>query len=287
MKSCAFELLHPKSLEEAVDVLASGDADTKILAGGQSLVPMLNLRMAVVDRLVDLRDLTVLRQADDVGDESRLGACVTHGRIQNGNIPDTISGLLPAVARSIAYQPIRNRGTLGGSLALADPSADWPAVCTVLGAIIEWQGPDGRSECAAEKFFMGPYMTRLGVADVLTSVRIPRLDSETRWGIWKLVRKSGEFAHAMAIVVRTPTESRAVLGATGSRPFRLPAVEAVLGGLRNWTKDTVKATERAFDEDVAAEATGLDEVHAWQLRTCLMRAAGKSFDATPSGNGEF
>jgi aerobic carbon-monoxide dehydrogenase medium subunit len=281
MKPGALNYVRPTSMEDAVALLSESGVDTKVMAGGQSLMPMLNLRMVAADRLIDVRDVVGLADwfADDK--EVRLGACVTHEQIQLGEVADPSNGLMPAIAAKIAYQAVRNRGTIGGSLALADPAADWLTTTAALGAIIEWQGPQGKSSCPAEEFVVAAYTTRLDIADILTSVRIPRLPNDAAWGTDKLCRKTGEFAHAMAIVIRAPKNCRAFLGATDGAPIRLGQVESLLADLRDWRPSHAGLIADALDSDLAASGRELNEVKKWQSRSCLTRSVLKSFGANP------
>jgi carbon-monoxide dehydrogenase medium subunit len=125
MKPAPFDYARPSSLADAIALLASDELSLKLLAGGQSLGPMLNLRLVQPDLLVDITAVPELRRAEADGDGVLIGACVTHADIEDGRVPDPTEGVLPAVARGIAYRAVRNRGTIGGSLAHADPAADW------------------------------------------------------------------------------------------------------------------------------------------------------------------
>jgi aerobic carbon-monoxide dehydrogenase medium subunit len=286
MKPASFAYVRPASIAETVERLGDG-ADAKIIAGGQSLVPMLNLRMVAADTLLDVSRIAELRASADNGGEVTLGACVTHEQIQSGAVPDPSNGLMPYVASRIAYQAVRNRGTIGGSLALADPAADWLTTSATLGATITFSGPDGAKSCPADDFVIGPYTTRLDAGDVLTGVRIPRLDPDATWGTYKLCRKTGEFAHAMAMVVRQARGARAFLGATNGAPIRLGHVATVLGGLRGWDATHAKPIVDAFEADLREADRSTDDVFAWQSRTCVLRAIKLSFGVQPPISESF
>jgi carbon-monoxide dehydrogenase medium subunit len=277
MKPGALAYFRADSVPQAVDLLVEGGMDAKVLAGGQSLVPMLNLRMVAAERLVDVSAVPTLTAWSADSKEVRIGACITHEQIQLGEIADPSNGLMPKVAAAIAYQAVRNRGTIGGSLALADPSADWVTTTAALGATIEWQGPDGPGSSPAEEFIIAAYTTQLGVSDLLTGIRIPRLDPDAKWGTYKICRKTGEFAHAMAMVIRAPKASRAFLGATDGAPIRLPHTEQVIGGLRDWQAVQSKVLMDAMDADLNASGRDLTDVRIWQSRTCLLRSVQMSF----------
>jgi carbon-monoxide dehydrogenase medium subunit len=277
MKPGALAYFRADSVPQAIDLLVEGGMDAKVLAGGQSLVPMLNLRMVAAERLVDISAVPALQAWSADGKEVRIGACITHEQIQRGEIADPSNGLMPKVAAAIAYQAVRNRGTIGGSLALADPSADWVTTTAALGATIEWQGPDGPGSSLAEEFIIAAYTTQLGVSDLLTGIRIPRLDPGAKWGTYKICRKTGEFAHAMAMVIRAPQASRAFLGATDGAPIRLPHTEQVIGELRDWQAVQAKVLMDAVDADLSATGRELTDVQIWQSRTCLLRSVQMSF----------
>ena len=283
MKPGPLKYVRPNSIAEAIERLAKGGMDSKILAGGQSLVPMLNLRMIAADQLIDIMGISALSQFSDEGNEVYLGACVTHEQIQVVAVPDPSNGLMPTVANRLAYQAVRNRGTIGGSLALADPAAEWLATTAVLGATIEWQGLDGPRSCLAEDFVVGAYMTRLDVSDVLTGIRIPRLSAEAKWGTYKLCRKVGEFAHTLATVIRHPKSSRAFLGAAEGAPIRLRHTESVLSQSRDWQVSHGKVISAAFASDLIESDRELTDVHAWQSQTCLLRATQMSFGVDMGG----
>lgn len=277
MKPGALTYIRAASVQHAVDQLVEGGMDAKVLAGGQSLMPMLNLRMVSAERIVDIGSIPELKtwSADDR--EVRIGACVTHEQIQQGQVQDPSNGLMPKVASAIAYQAVRNRGTIGGSLALADPSADWLTTTAALGATIEWLGPDGPGSCLAEDFVLAAYTTRLEMSDLITGVRIPRLDPAARWGTYKLCRKTGEFAHAMAMVIRAPNQSRAFLGATDGAPIRLPHTERVLATLKEWQASHGAVLSDAMDSDLAESGRELTDIQIWQSHTCLRRSVRLSF----------
>src|ERR1700736_710613 len=133
MKAAAFAYERPPDLNAALALMAEADGMTKIMAGGQSLGPMLNLRLVEPDLIIDIAGLSELKQAERSGDELVIGACITHGDIEDGRIPDVSRGALQRVASAIAYRAVRNRGTIGGSLSHADPAADWVSALAALG----------------------------------------------------------------------------------------------------------------------------------------------------------
>jgi aerobic carbon-monoxide dehydrogenase medium subunit len=221
MKPVAFAYERPADLAAALALLAEGNG--KLLAGGQSLGPMLNLRLVQPQMLVDLAGIGELHQCERIAGGVRLGALVTHAAIEDGRIPDPTGGVLARVAQGIAYRAIRNRGTLGGSLAHADPAADWLAVLAALDATALIAGPGGERRVAVAALVAGAFQTVLGDNEILVAVEIPALSAASRWGWARLCRKPGEFAEALAAVVHDPERGRrrAVIGATHGAPIIL------------------------------------------------------------------
>ncbi|MCK8787826.1 FAD binding domain-containing protein [Roseomonas sp. NAR14] len=229
MKAAVFDYVRAGSAAEAAAILAA-DEGAKLLGGGQSLGPTLNLRLARPGRLVDLKRAEGLRSL--AGDDAHLaiGAGWTHAAIEDGVVPDPARGMLAQVAHGIAYRAVRNRGTLGGSLAHADPSADWVATMFALNATMVVTGRAGTRRVAAEGFTLGAFATALAEDEVLVAVEVPRLSAGARWGYAKLCRKTGEFAKAIGAAVLDPARglARVVAGATGGAPVLLPAASAAL-----------------------------------------------------------
>jgi carbon-monoxide dehydrogenase medium subunit len=223
MKSAVFDYIAPRDIAEAVAALGSDRFSTAAIAGGQSLVPMLNLRVANPDLLVNLCAVDELKEISEAADALRIGALVTHAEIEDGKTPDFFNGLMRSVASGISYRAVRNHGTLGGSLALADPAADWPACLVALGATAHvTNGDKSRSEPVAD-FIRGQYSTSLLKSEIIVSFSIPRPDAELRWGFCKVARKSGAFANSIAVAVAQGRggPARIVLGAAAYRPCLL------------------------------------------------------------------
>jgi carbon-monoxide dehydrogenase medium subunit len=256
MKAAAVEYVGPRSLTEAVDLLAKHRGEARVIAGGQSLVAMMNLRVASPDLLIDISRLAELRTVSDDGDAVTVGACVTHAAIEDGRAADPSRGLMPRVAAGLAYRAIRNRGTIGGSLALSDPAAEWPAVLTALDAEVMVSGPSGQRSVRCTEFATGIFETSLGADEVIESVRIPKLSADARWGYLKLCRKSGEFASALAVVIADHMRGyfRVALGAVNGAPLVLDdASRLVSSGGRDELRNAVaadldRAAGRHFDE---------------------------------------
>jgi carbon-monoxide dehydrogenase medium subunit len=231
MKPAIFDYIAPQSLAEAAAALGSDQVTAAAIAGGQSLVPMLNLRVAMPDLLVNLAGLEELKEISEDAVGIRIGALATHADIEDGKTPDPFNGLMRKVASGISYRAVRNYGTVGGSVALADPSADWPACLTALRAsVLITDGHETRAEPIAD-FIRGQYATSLAKSEILLGLSIPRPDAELRWGFNKVARKSGAFANSIAVAVEQgrggPTAI--VLGAAALRPCLMKATTECVG----------------------------------------------------------
>ena len=229
MKPAAFDYQRAESMAQAVALLQAGDGAAKACSGSQSLGPMLNLRLAQPAQLVDVSRLQVLRGFELLPEVLRIGAAVTHARIEDGELPDVTRGMLPAVASNIAYRAVRNRGTLGGSLAHADPAADWVATLRLLDASIRIQGPQGERALPASEFLLGPFSTALDPDELVVAVDVPRFSAGARWAYRKMCRKPGEFAEAIGAIWIDPARgvARALVGALGGMPYVVDGAEAV------------------------------------------------------------
>jgi carbon-monoxide dehydrogenase medium subunit len=232
MKAAAFAYERPADLNAVLGLMASTDGTTRIIAGGQSLGPMLNLRLVEPDLIIDIAGLSELKQTERSGDELVIGACITHGDIEDGRIPDVTRGAMQRVAGAIAYRAVRNRGTIGGSLCHADPAADWISALSALGAKVTLRGLAGARDLAIEKFVTGALESALQSGEIVEAVRVPVMAASARWGYFKACRKQGEFAHAIAAVLVDPEAktARAVIGALEAAPIVLGEASALFGG---------------------------------------------------------
>ena len=203
MKPVAFDYARPASIAEALQMLA-GRPDAKVLAGGQTLGPMLNLRLAQPALLVDITRIPELAAVSEDADAVTIGATVTHAAIEDGRVPDPTGGFLAQVARGIAYRAVRTRGTIGGSLAHADPAADWLSCLAALGAEVVIARAGGTRRVALASFVRGALETELAETELLAAVRIPRFSRAARFGFHKICRKTGEFADAIGVAAHDP-----------------------------------------------------------------------------------
>jgi len=263
MKLPPFDYACPTTLPEAVQLLSAPGGDAKPIAGGQSLVPMLAFRLAQPTLLVDLRKLGDLRGIKISQKGVTLGAMVRWREIEDDERLKTAHPLLKAAVAHIAHYQIRNRGTVGGSLAHADPAAEMPGIAITCDAEIAVVGKAGARVIQAADFFQGALTTALTADEIIVEVRLPAWHPERRWGFEEFARRRGDFAMAAAAVFYDQnddgTAREAHVGVVGvaDRPLRLPSVEAVLNGR------TVDAAAIAEAEAAASAAVDpQDDIHA-------------------------
>jgi aerobic carbon-monoxide dehydrogenase medium subunit len=228
MKAAAFDYAVAKTVAEASALLGSDGSATAAIAGGQSLMPMLNLRVALPDLLVDIGRLQELKEIAATRTNIRIGALTTHAAIEDGKLPEDFGGLMRKVASKISYRAVRNHGTVGGSVALADPAADWPGCLLALGAQVHIAGRKGTRSQPIGDFVRGQYSTSLAADEIILGFDVPRPAAALRWGFFKVVRKSGAFANSIAFAVSHGRGGPAsvVLAAAADRPCLLPTVAA-------------------------------------------------------------
>jgi carbon-monoxide dehydrogenase medium subunit len=273
MKSAAFRYERPTSLEAALRTLAENEG-ARPMAGGQSLGPMLNLRLVEPDLVVDISQLRELTRIEDTRDAIVVGAGVRHADFEDGGVPDVLGGLLSRVARGIAYRAIRNRGTIGGSLAHADPAADWPTIMVALGATLQVRSARADRNITTSELITGVLTTSLAQDELIESIRIPRFDRAARGSYHKISLKPGDFAEAFAAIVVDPTrgEVRAVLSGNGLSPVFMPATGRALSAGING--NDVPAIKQAVRDDF--KTNGLEELSSYEstlYQTSMVRAA--------------
>jgi len=262
MKLPPFDYACPTTLSEAVALLA-GDGDAKALAGGQSLVPMLAFRLLHPTRLVDLRKLAELRGIRIADNGVTLGAMVRWREIEDDARLATAHPLLKAAIAHVAHYQIRNRGTVGGSVAHADPAAEMPGIAVTCDAEIAVMGKSGRRVIKAADFFQGPLMTALTSDEIIVEFRLPSWPKARRWGFQEFARRRGDFAMAAAAVFYDQDASGKATNAhvgvigVGDYPKRLPAVEDVLNG-QVVDEATIAKAEAATSASVEPQ----DDIHA-------------------------
>jgi carbon-monoxide dehydrogenase medium subunit len=263
MKPAAFEYAVPETLAEAVALLAQHEGAAKPLSGGQSLMPVLNFRLAAPTLLVDLRRITGMDRIVVGADGTSLGAKVRWRDIEKSAALAKAQPLLCAAIEHVAHYQIRNRGTVGGSLAHGDPAAEMPGLAVALDARIRIVGAAGERVVPAHEFFTGALSTVLGHDELIVEVLLPPGPATRRWGFEEFARRRGDFALAGAAVwFDTDAGGRAVnahVGVIGlsDRPRRLAAVEAVLNG-----NVVDSASIAAAAAAASAEVDPLNDIHA-------------------------
>ena len=261
MKPAPFAYHAPKTVEEAVAVLAEvAPQDGRVLAGGQSLVPAMALRLALPRHLVDINGVAGLDRLRVEGGELLIGACVRHAAFHRLVVNGPLGALLSLVARHIAHYPIRVRGTFCGSLANADPASEWCLVAATLGARMEAMSVRGTRTMDAADFFRGPMTTALGMSELLSRTRLPMLPAETQFGFCEFSRRAGDFALAMSLATYRIKEGvmigpRIGVGGVEGRPRRVAEAEATLEG-----RPPSGAAFRAAADAAAGSIEPLDDV---------------------------
>ncbi len=263
MIPAAFDYIAPRTLGEAMRALAAHGEDAKLLAGGQSLLPLLKLRLAQPGLLIDLGRIPGLNGISRQNGKIVIGALATHTQIDSSKLLKKSCPLLAETAREIGDVQVRNRGTIGGSLAHADPSADWPAAILALGGELRLRGPRGARRVAAEEFFVGALTTVLESNEILTEIRVPESGRRCGSAYLKMAQQASGFAIVgVAVALRIDAKGRCEdigIGVTGlgDKPFRARAVEARLRG-NNLTPKLVEASAA----QVADGIEPLEDLHA-------------------------
>ncbi len=283
MKPSPFRYHAPKTIDEAVGILAEvAPQDGRILAGGQSLVPMMAFRVARPSHLVDINGVEALKRLAVEGGKLCIGAGVRHAAFHKPVVEGPLGRLLSAVVDHIAHYPIRTRGTFCGSLANADPASEWCAVSVLLGAEMVAKSVRGTRSIPAREFFAGIMMTTLAEDEILTEVRLPLLAADVRFGFYEFNRRAGDFAIAMALAtyrVRDGQvfEPRLAIGGAEPHPRRIEAAERELDGRPASAESFAAAAERAAAAvDAMEDATTSAEYRRDLVRTVARRALERS-----------
>jgi CO/xanthine dehydrogenase FAD-binding subunit len=251
VKPPLFAYARPESVEDALSLLTHGDGEIRILAGGQSLVPLLNLRMAQVKALVDVNGLSELSFITREDGMLRVGALTRHRHLEVSEMARLAQPLLSRAAAEIGHLAIRNRGTIGGSLVHADPAAEWPLVAVTLDAQLILRSEKNSRTVAARNFFLGPLTTAIDPDEMLCEIRFPTLAGRTLWGFQELCRRPGDFAIA-AVACQIALDEHgccatAALGVGGAHatPLLISEVDKVLKGCQGEDTAMKEAAEKA------------------------------------------
>jgi carbon-monoxide dehydrogenase medium subunit len=255
MKPAPFDYHRPASLAEAFDLLARYGDDGRVLAGGQSLVPALNMRLATPRAVIDINRLPGLDAIRVTPAALVIGALVRHDALERSPLVREHAPLLALAMPHVGHAAIRTRGTLGGSLALADPAAELPACVVALDATIGAEGGGGRRAIAAADFFRGVYTTALEPGELVTEVVVPRTSAGWRSGFQEVARRHGDFALAglaarARVEAAAMAEARLVFFGVGIAPVRARAAEAALLG-RRADAAAIDAARRALVAELA------------------------------------
>jgi carbon-monoxide dehydrogenase medium subunit len=260
----AFDYVAADSAAHAVDLLGQHGDDAKLLAGGHSLLPMMKLRLAAPSVLIDIGKLDELAGITAAGDELVIGATTRHADLADSDLVRADAPLLAHAAAQVGDPQIRHRGTIGGSLAHADPAADLPMALLALGGSVELSGPGGRRQVAADEFFTGFFETSLEPVELISAVRVPRQPG-VAWGYQKFVRRANDWA----IVGVAAIDGRIALANMGSTPLRARAAEQALAAGAN----PAEAAALAAEDTSPAEDMHADRAYRQHLARVLTRRA--------------
>jgi len=262
VKPPPFEYVAPRTLDEALEALATSDGEAKVLAGGQSLIPLLNFRLARPSLLVDLNRIPDLAYIAERGGGLAIGAMTRDAAVEREQRVALRAPLLDEAIRWVGHAAIRARGTVGGNLAHADPAAELPAVAVCLNAELTIAGPNGRRKVAAEDFFKGYLTTALEPEDILVEAWVPAVAPSTGQAWLEFARRHGDFALAGVAVSLTldredVQDARIVLTGVGGKPFRAREAETLLvgGPLDERVSAAADAVRSAIDPDADIHAT--------------------------------
>ena len=284
MKPAPFEYHRVERTEDAIARLAELGDEAKVLAGGQSLVPMMNFRLVRPPALVDISRIPDLRYVERDGDRLRVGALTLHREVEQLDDPAVVDGyeLLPRAARWVGHYPIRTRGTFGGSVAHADPSAEWCMLAVLLDATVVVSGPQGEREIPAADFFLGFFTTAMEPGELLVEVRFPR--PRPHAALQEFARRHGDFAIvAAAVAVELDgdrlTDARIVIGGVDEIPLRVTEAEGVLEGAEPGAEAFAEAGRAAAaavepSSDIHGSAEYRKELTAVLVRRALAEAVG-------------
>jgi carbon-monoxide dehydrogenase medium subunit len=282
MKSAIFSYQRPQSLAQAAGFLGRSDGAAKPIGGGQSLGPMLNLRLVRTQWLVDVSELAEMRCAEQRGSGLWIGGATTHAEIEDGKLDQLLAQSAPLarmlrhVAGTIAYRAIRNRGTVAGSLAHADPAADWVLAMSVLDAQLACASERAQRMVPMTQFMSGAFTTALVAGEVLAGVLVPRYSDAMRWGYYKFCRKTGEFAEASCAALFDPERgvARIAIGALDGAPVLLDQLALAVA------RDGIGAlSDAAVAQAVALAAPDKGQVEAGLIAAAVKRGVKQALEA--------
>lgn len=250
MKPPAFDYVRAASVEQAIECLVRASGDGKILAGGQSLMPMLNFRLLRPSVLIDINRIPALDHIEASANGLRIGALARHHKVETSAVIRERFPVITAGMAHVAHLAIRNRGTIGGSLAHSDPAAELPMLCVLLGAKLKVRGPDGARTLEAANFHVGALTSSLDETELLEEITFPYLPPGTGWGFEEVARRLGDFAIvAMGATVTLDggrvAKTRIAATGVGEAPQRMTAAEDLLTGAATVDETLLDATREA------------------------------------------
>jgi carbon-monoxide dehydrogenase medium subunit len=234
MKAPEFDYVRVRSLEEVFALLSEYGDEARILAGGQTLLATMNMRLSEPQILVDIGGLSALKQVSVVGDVLRIGTLVTHAEIEDSAVVREHAPLLSEVAPFVAHRAIRNLGTFGGSIAFGDPAAEWPCILVAMRGVVIAQGAEGQRRIPADEFFIDLYTTALRPGEIIVALEIPLRGPKSLYAFDELTRRHGDYAIVGAVITGNASkdgflkDARIVFLGTGNKPDRAHAVEQQL-----------------------------------------------------------
>ena len=273
MKPVSFKYFAPHTVDDALDLLAVHGEEGKILAGGQSLVPAMNFRLARPANLIDINRIDALDYTREEGGQLRIGALSRHVRFETPVTDGALGAFLPRVARQIGHLPIRCRGTFCGSIAHADPASEWCLLAATLDAELVIISHRGQRNVRPHEYFVAALTTTLGPNELLTEIRLPLLDDAWRSGFAEFSRRAGDSAIAMCAAFLRFEDGRIAdvrlgIGGATDRPSRIAAAEAVLTGTEGGPE-----IRREAGDIAAAAIDPMEDIHASAVyRRDLVRA---------------
>ena len=283
MKPAAFAYARARSLDHAVELLGRDGVEARVLAGGQSLIATLNMRLSSPDLLVDINAIPGLDGIAVKDGMLEIGALVRHAQAERSDLVAEHAPLIALALPHIGHAAIRNRGTIGGSIALADPAAELPACLMALDGEVIIAGPEGRRSIAAGQFFRGLFETALEARDVLTAIRVPLAKREDRFGFAEFSRRHGDYA-MIGLAARARAESGSlrdlclVYFGVGATPVRARNAETALAEDRAEIAAAVEALARDLDPPGDLQATGAVKKH---LAGVLLERVARQLIAEP------
>jgi len=254
MKPAPFGYARAATLDDVFSLLAEHGDDAKIIAGGQSLMATLNMRLSEPEILIDINRIDGLAGIEDTGDTIRIGAMTRHVDVEESDLVATHAPMIAAAMEHIAHPAIRNRGTFGGSIAFADPAAELPACAVALEATMHVAGKGGTRDIAATDFFKGLYETALGEGEILTAVSVPKIAAGWKSGFMELARRHGDYA-IMGLCAHLQFDgakfgdTRLVFFNAGDRPVSAPQTAALLNG-QSWSDELSEKLSASLKEEL-------------------------------------